>query len=100
MTGKKTLMHGMLTVEMEMVEDNITLISYGAMYLMNKMLIVTAVIMGLAAIASGGDGKYCDGDIGITLTCICAFLLCVLGARVVSVAMDNLIEKTKARKKH
>jgi len=100
MIGKKTLMNGMLTVDMEKVEDNITLISYGAMYFVNKILIAAAVIMGFAVVASGGDGKYGDSDISVTLTCMGALLLCAFGARIVSFAMNNLVKKTKARKKH
>lgn len=99
MTRKKTLMNGMLTVDMEKFEDNLTVITYGALFFVNKILIIASVIMGFGVIMSGGDGKYSDGNIGITMTCLAACIMCGLGAKIVTLTMETIVAKTKARKK-
>lgn len=99
-TRTKSIMNGAITINMERLEYNMAIVTYAILYFVNKLLIFAAVIFGLGVAMAGGDGKYCDGNFAASIVCLIACVACGFSARIISVLMDNLINKVKIRKKH
>lgn len=96
----KSIMNGAITINMEKLEDNIAIFTYAMLYFTNKILILASMIFGVGVAMAGGDGKYSDGSITAAIVCIIACIICGFSAHIVTMLMDNLANKVKARKKH
>lgn len=94
---KKSILNGLITIDMYKFENTTALVSYVITYILQKVFIFLSIIMGFGMISAGGDGKYSDGNIKAVIICLLGLIVCAFLSRVFTVLMETICENSKQR---
>lgn len=92
------LAHGRSTVNKKKLTDNITLLTYAALTITEKLLYAISAIMLFIAVISAGDGKYSDGDTIAVLVSIGMFIVCIFAVKIAGL-LKKLVKDNYQNKK-
>lgn len=99
----KSVLHGLITINMEKVERLSAAATYTALWITYRLLIVAALIAGIATVAAGGDGRISDGNTTVVLISMAVFCICAICASIVrkltNTAENNIKKLAKRRTK-
>lgn len=99
-TKKISIFNGAIIVDKNKLDIAIELVSYTALFIVHKILIMAGVIFGVLSVSAAGDGHISDGDPKLVLIMLGFTAMCALAARVASIFMDTILRKAEKRRKN
>ena len=97
---KKSIFNGLITVDIDKAERLAAVITYAALWITYRLLVIAAIIAGIATAAAGGDGKVSDGNIIAALISMFAFAICFISAGITKKLMLSAESNIKKYKKN
>lgn len=91
----RTFMRGIVTINMDKLDEVITIATYIGLYIANKLLVLGCLIACIMTAAAGGDGKHSDGSAVAMILFLSSAILCGFAARFTSIMMKNIVKSVK-----